>query len=65
MTTDVEIKNLDDTTLDVFWGSGWNNWARIKNDRGFLKPLAGEKIPPKVFSYLVGIYGTRKKNESI
>jgi hypothetical protein len=49
----MEVIWLDEHNFDVFWESGWNNWARIHNNKGFLKQTSGVEIPKHVFSQLI------------
>lgn len=46
-------KKVIGNVFDVFWGDGWDNWARIENRRGFVKPIAGQEIPKIVFQMLI------------
>lgn len=55
-----EIKALSDRVFDVFWGKGWENWARIQNNKGFLKQIGGEDIPRPVFSSLIQQFSTKE-----
>ena len=57
----MEIKHIEENLFDVFWGNGWTNWARIKNNNGFLKQLTGLEIPKPIFSQLIQSYGKKKE----
>lgn len=57
----MEIKHIDQRTMDVFWGNGWENWARIQNNNGFLKQIGGVEVPKQVFSKLIAQFGKKKE----
>jgi hypothetical protein len=41
----MEIRRVEKNVFDVFQGSGWHNWTRIKNTRGNTFVLAGSRLP--------------------
>lgn len=44
------IKHLDKNTIDVFWGTGWDNWSRMKiGKKGYWKMTQGKYLPSEVF----------------
>ena len=49
-----ELKFVNHNVIDVFFGLGWNNWARfeIRRIKGkvFLNKIAGCPLPNKLFS---------------
>lgn len=59
MGNDLEIKEISKNLFDVFWEQGWSNWARIQNNNGFLKQIAGVDIPKSVFSALIQMYSKK------
>ena len=46
-------KQVNGITWDIFWDTGWNNWARIENRKGFIQRVGGEEIPKHIFSILI------------
>ncbi len=52
----VEVKFLDNDTVDVFTGKGWDNWTRftIKRMKGkvFLSKVSGQSLDREVFKKL-------------
>lgn len=49
----IKTIRVSGNVYDVFWGDGWENWARIQNRNGFVKPVGGLEIPKLVFSVLI------------
>jgi hypothetical protein len=53
------IKKLDATHFDIFWGKGWDNWARFRieynpeNSRKFLRQEKGIEVPKPVMAELL------------
>lgn len=47
------IKSIAANLWDIFWGTGWNNHARIAYENGQLKQVLGIEIPPNLEKVLV------------
>ena len=46
------IKQVSQGTVDVFWNTGWDSWARMSTEhasKGSWKLVKGEKMPRRVF----------------
>ena len=53
------IKNINQHLFDIFWGIGWDNWARIQNNNGYLKQTAGKEIPKIIFAQLLNQFAKK------
>jgi len=40
----IEARRIDRHTYDLFIGTGWDNWVRVRQGRSSTYRLAGEKI---------------------
>jgi hypothetical protein len=58
-----EVREISSKVFDAFWDKGWENWARIRNNNGFLKQISGEHIPKAVFAELISRFSTKTKEE--
>ena len=54
------IRFINAHLFDIFWGKGWDNWARIQNNKGFLKQTAGIDIPKIVFAQLLNQFNKKE-----
>ena len=43
------VKRLSSNEFDLWWGNGWNNWARLTIDGKKVVQVKGERIPAQVF----------------
>ncbi len=46
---EVIVLPLDQDTIDVFVGSGWNNWTRLRREGGAFKILNGAGLSREQF----------------
>lgn len=46
------VKHITKSTFDVFFDSGWENWARYEVTNGKLKQIAGLTPPKNIFMFL-------------
>ena len=45
------IKRVDKRTLDVFWNTGWEYWARMQNGvKGYWRLTKGMPMPKEVYN---------------
>jgi len=45
------IKNVNSKKVDVFWGIGWDSWARMEmGTKGMWRLSGGSAMPRRVFS---------------
>ena len=56
------VKKIQSNLLDVFWGFGWDNWARISIKKGFVTQESGKSIPKVIFSQLIATYGGKSNH---
>jgi hypothetical protein len=60
------IKRIDATHFDVFWGTGWDNWARfnieynVEKKHKFLRQEKGIEVPRPVMQELITRFTVRK-----
>ena len=60
------IKRCNPTTFDVFWGIGWDYWARFHRESdGALKHINGKQMPTKLFQQFRSIINKRGKGRQI
>ena len=60
------IKKCNPTTFDVFWGIGWDYWARFHREGdGALKHINGKQMPTKLFQQFRSIINKRGKGRQI
>ena len=59
------IKKVNQSIFDVFWGIGWDFWARFERQKdGTLKQVSGRSMPTKLFQQfrsMVNKKGKRKQ----
>ena len=53
------IRYISANLFDIFWGTGWDNWARIQNNNGYLKQTAGKEIPKIIFAQLLNQFAKK------
>lgn len=46
------VKRLDKVHFDVFIGTGWNNWTRVRRNHWGVSVVAGNKLPRDVIHTL-------------
>lgn len=46
------VKHLSKTEFDVFFNSGWENWARFEVQGKTLTQTKGEKVPSNIQAFL-------------
>jgi len=46
------VKHINKTTFDVFFDSGWENWARFQVENGTLKQVNGVSTPANIRAFL-------------
>lgn len=51
------IKRLDANEFDVFWGTGWFNWARFSIEGGKLAKVKGNATPYSIVNALKARFG--------
>lgn len=64
------IKRVNSHLIDVFYGNGWENWARfnlVKNHNNhtghFLKHVAGQELPRNLFTILIRKFNNGGSNK--
>ena len=41
----MEIRRIDNNTYDVFSGTQWDKWSRVRQNRNGVYVVAGERLP--------------------
>ena len=41
----MEIRRVEKNVFDLFEGSGWHGWSRVKNTRGHAFVVGGRRLP--------------------
>lgn len=48
----MELKKVDKNLFDVFLGTGWNNWSRVKVNKDDIEVIAGLPLSKGVYNSL-------------
>lgn len=51
----ITVKDLGESTYDVFRGDGWYNWSRFQRQGKILKLLKGNSIESHEYDYLLTV----------
>jgi len=51
------VKHINNNTFDIFYDSGWENWARFKHDGKQIVQIAGTSVPKQIHIFLSRKYG--------
>lgn len=55
------VKQLNEDTVDVFTGNGWENWSRFKLGVNTPKKVAGQNLTTEEYDDLKKQFYPRKK----
>jgi hypothetical protein len=39
-----QVRHVDGNCFDVFFGSGWEDWSRVKTGRSYTHVIAGKRL---------------------
>ena len=52
----MKVLHINNKLFDIFFGQGWENWARFVLDRGKLVQVNGVEVPKNIKTFLVKRY---------
>lgn len=63
------IKRVSKDEMDIFWGTGWDNWARFRIEynpethQKYLRQEKGIEVPKPVMAELLARFVNRKPSQ--